>query len=134
MATKTLTDSAIKALSAGEEVWDKVVPGLHVRASRSRKAFFLFFRTKAGVPRRPKLGDCSVLSIGDARELARSMLGEVAGGKDPVAERAKSRAEPTVNEFFERCYRDHWSKKKRHRDIRRLYDARIAPRLGNSRI
>jgi integrase len=134
VTTKTLTDSAIKALSAGEEVWDKLVPGLHVRAGKDRKAFYLFFRTKAGVVRRPKLGDCTILTIGVARETARDMLGLVATGKDPVADQTKVRGEPTVNVFFERCWNEHWSKTKDARNVRRIYDARIAPRLGNHRV
>ncbi|MDP3939795.1 MAG: site-specific integrase [Deltaproteobacteria bacterium] len=134
MATKTLTDSAIKALSPGETVWDKAVAGLHVRASKTAKSFYLFFRTKAGVSRRPKLGGTRILTIAQAREIARAHLAAVSAGQDPVAEQRQSRGEPTVSVFFERCWREHWSCKKDARNVRRLYESRVAPRLGHQRV
>ena len=131
---KMLNNSCIKALSPGETVWDTEVPGLHVRHLRNAKAFYLFYRTQSGVQRRPKLGDASVLPLGDARAIARSQLAQVATGADPAAERAKARGEPTVAEFFERMWNDHFSRKKDCRNVRRIFDSRVAPRLGNHRV
>ncbi len=135
MTTKTLTDSAIKALSPGDTLWDAKVPGLHVRVSlKANKSYYLFYRTKAGVSRRPKLGDCNILDVGQARDIARDSLAVVAAGGDPGANRARSRLEPTVAVLFERCFLEHWSPKKYAPDVRRLFDCNIKPRLGGHRV
>jgi integrase len=131
---KTLTNTAIKALDEGHTIWDTEVKGLHIRALKGAKSYYLFYRTQHGVTRRPKLGGTDILSIADAREIARKHLATVASGGDPVAERNKSREEPTVKDFFDRCWKSHWSSKKDSRNTRRLFDARIAPRLGNQRV
>ncbi len=131
---KMLTNTAIKALSKGETVWDTEVKGLHVRAIGEKKSFYLFFRTQAGVSRRPKLGNADILSISEARGIARTHLASVAAGRDPMTDRNTARQEPTVNEFFERCWHDHWASKKDSRNTRRLFDRRVAPRLGHHRI
>lgn len=131
---KMLNNSCIKALSPGETVWDTEVPGLHVRHLRNAKAYYLFYRTQAGVQRRPKLGDASVLSLADVRAIARAQLAQVAAGADPVAERTKARGEPTVAEFFERMWHDHFARKKDCRNVRRIFDSRVAPRIGNCRV
>lgn len=131
---KMLTASCIKALSRGDVVWDTEVKGLHVRAIGDTPSFYLFFRTQSGVARRPKLGGTDILTIAAARDIARKHLATVAAGGDPVAERDKSRGEPTVSEFFERCWNAHWKKKKDSRNTRRIFDRRIAPRLGNQRV
>lgn len=131
---KTLTNTAIKALQPGETVWDTEVGGLHVRAIGKTKSFYLYFRTQTGVVRRPKLGGTDILSIAAARDIARGHLAAVAAGSDPMADRDKSRKEPTVSQFFERCWDAHWSKKKDSRNTRRIFDSRVAPRLGNQRV
>lgn len=132
---KTLTDSAVKALQPGCVVNDAVVTGLHVRCSSAGiKSFYLFYRTKLKDARRPKIGDCDVLTIARARDIARGMLAQVAEGKDPAAERDKLRDEPTVQEFWDKqVWPDHYSKKKDARNVERIFNARIAPRLGNKR-
>lgn len=131
---KTLTNTAVQAAQPGDVIWDVVVPGLHLRALQTSKAYYLFYRTKAGVARKPKIGDVTVVSLQQAREIARAHLSEVASGGDPMAARSKSRAEPTVAEFFERCYREHWMRTKDHLNIRRLFDAHVAPRIGHHRM
>lgn len=131
---KMLTASCIKALSPGDTVWDTEVKGLHVRAIGESKSFYLFYRTLIGVSRRPKLGDTTILTIAAARELARANLAAVASGGDPAADKRKARGEPTVAEFFERCWDDHWKKKKDAANTRRIFGRLVAPRLGNQRV
>jgi integrase len=133
---KTLTDSAIKALQPGGVINDAVVTGLHVRCSSAgAKSFYLFYRTKLKDSRRPKLGDCDILSIAAARELARTMLAEVAAGNDPIADRDRMAHEATLQEFWDQeVWPNHYSRTKDSRNVRRLFDVRIAPRLGNKRV
>jgi len=77
---KTLTNTAIDALKPGGELKDDRVPGLSVRAHKSGKSFMLYYRTRGGVTRRPKLGDCAIMSLSDARDLAKNWLGQVSAG------------------------------------------------------
>lgn len=134
MASKTLTNTAITALDEGKTVWDSVVRGLHVRALKNGKAYYLFYRTKEGVSRRPKLGDTKILELAKARELARSMLAVVAGGGDPVADRTRGREAMTVRELFTRAFKEHWSRRKWKGDVWRLYHAHVDAGLGNRRV
>jgi hypothetical protein len=95
---RRFTDSAVKALQPGAVVHDAIVTGLHVKASAQRKGFYLLCRTKFGQQRRPKLGDVGVLTIANARALARDMLWGVAKSKDPMGERLKLRADAQARE------------------------------------
>jgi integrase len=71
----------------------------------------------------------------EARDIARKHLNTVAHGKDPVAERVKLRDEPTVQEFWDDdAYRHHFSRKKDKRNVERIFNVRIAPRLGNKKV
>lgn len=130
----TLTNTAIKGLDAGATLWDTMVPGLHVRALDSGKAYYLFFRTKDGISRRPKIGDVTVVDLARAREIARSLLADVAAGKDPIQERTKARGAMTVDDLFRRVLKEHWRRKKSSREIERIYDAHIKSRLGSARV
>lgn len=133
---KTLTDSAIKALQPGQVVNDAVVTGLHVKCtSTGTKSFYLFYRTKLRDARRPRLGDTTVLTIAQARQMARDILAVVADGRDPAAELDKLRGEPTLQEFWDKeVWPHHYSRTKDARNAQRIFNVRIAPRLGNKRM
>lgn len=131
----TLTNTAITAALPGETLWDIQVPGLHLRVTPTKKAYYLYFRTKLRQERRPKLGDVRILSLAQARENARAMLGEVAGGGDPIADRAVAQAEPTMDDLWDRCAREHWNGGRQwDRDALRLYKRNVAPKVGRLRV
>ena len=94
-----LTSAAIDKAPVGATLKDSTVPGLECRIFERRKSFYLYYRTKSGKQRRPKIGDLGVLTIPQARQIARDMLVEVAAGGDPQAERRQARGEPTVKEL-----------------------------------
>lgn len=102
----------ITSLKAGETLWDRgtrdAVSGLHVRAFKSKKVFYLFYRTQAGIQRKPKLGAFPVLSITQAREIAMGYLADVARGVDPSRSRKELRAEVTLNEVFKKIWDEYW--------------------------
>ena len=132
-----LTNTAIDAMFPGDVLRDDKVPGLQVRANRGgSKVFMLYFRTKTGVERRPKIGEYGKpLTLAQARDIARAMLVQVAAGKDPIAERAKAKGEPTMDELWDRCALEHYTGAKDwHREAKRLYAANIAPKLGKKRV
>ena len=131
----TLTDSAIKSAEPGDILRDNVVQGLQVRVRGACKSFYLYYRTKIGVERRPKLGDVGILTISSARDIARDMLTQVAAGRDPQAERKIARGEPTLNELWDRCEKEHWNRGRTwDKEARRLYHAHVAPRIGSQRV
>ncbi len=117
-----LTDRQIKSLETDRpqiDVFDGAIPGFGVRVTnKARKSFFLFYRSRRSADprrrlRRVTLGVYPYLSLGEARERARSILREVETGKDPstglarqyVQRRSKNRlgavaADPRLQKLF----------------------------------
>ncbi|MBS4046585.1 MAG: integrase family protein [Alphaproteobacteria bacterium] len=125
------TNTAINALQPGQRLKDDAVPGLEVRATARGKSFMLYYRTVLNTERRPKIGSWGILSIAQAREIARGMLAKVAAGQDPYGERTAARTEPTVDDLWDRCEREVYNRGKRwDREARNLYRRRIQPALG----
>lgn len=130
-----LTSTAIDALAPGQRLKDDRVSGLEVRCHGSGRSFLLYYRTRYGVARRPKIGDYGAITIAQARDIARNMLAEVAAGGDPSRARAAARTEPTMDELWGRCEREHYNRgKKWDYEARRLYRTCIKPKLGGDRV
>jgi integrase len=72
---------------------DDEVRGLAVRTMASGSKSFLVRYTYRGVKRRVPLGSCDSISLDAARSAARGILGEVAHGRDPAADRKKQAQE-----------------------------------------
>jgi len=71
--------------------WDEKLPGFGVRVFPSgKKSFVLSYRTK-GRKRLMKIGVYGVYTLEQARDEARSLLGDVSKGKDPLLEKQKER-------------------------------------------
>lgn len=130
-----LNNTALRAILPGWTLYDTEVPGLQVRYTASRPAYFLYYRTQAGDERRPKLGDTKIIPLAQAREQARTMLAAVAEGRDPTAERAKLRAEPTMDELWAVVEAKVYNRGKDwDREAKRLYTQHAAPRMGKVRV
>jgi integrase len=74
-------------------VFDDDQAGLGVRVTASGGKTFLAQYTLAGAKRRVPLGSCSAISLTSARDAVRAILGDVAKGRDPAAERKEAAAE-----------------------------------------
>lgn len=104
-----LTDRALQGLSthlAQEDYYDETFPAFGVRIARGGgRSFFVRFRFQ-GKNRRVALGSYPALTLVEARGKARAVLGDVARGIDPGAEREAVRSSPTfaslVEEYVER--------------------------------
>jgi hypothetical protein len=70
---------------------DTKVTGLHIKHGATGSAWFLYYRTKDGQERRPKLGSTTVINRTQAREMALGILVNVVQGKDPRKEAAKAK-------------------------------------------
>lgn len=116
-----------------DTVNDTVVPGLSLRSFATRKVYYLYFRTKDGTQRRPKLGDAQVITLAQARQLAKDMLLQVAMGKDPMLERQKRQDAPSVNELADRYWERHAKNLKDTESVERHLRLYIRPLLGAMR-
>jgi integrase len=68
-------------------VFDDEQRGLGVRVTAGGGKSYLAQYSFAGAKRRVPLGSCSAIALADARLAARRIVGEIAAGKDPAAER-----------------------------------------------
>lgn len=98
--SKPLSEANIKAAQPGDVLKDTVVQGLQLRAFAQSKGYYLYFRTANGTQRKPKLGSPGQITLTQAREAARKMLGAVALGEDPAAARTEARKELTLDELW----------------------------------
>lgn len=131
--TKKVIDALTYQGTGGERfvVWDEEPPGFGVRVYPSgRKAFVLSYR--AGARKRLlTLGTYGVLTLDQARSLARAELAKVeTAGADPLAEREKERQGETVEDLC-LAYMDRHgnAKKSASEDLRRI-KAHVLPAWG----
>lgn len=125
-----LNNSNIKHLKPGKTLRDKRVTGLQLRAFVKRKSFYLYYRTKEGKERRPKLGDYPIIKLADARNIAQDLLIQVAQGRDPQKERQTAKAAPTVAELCELYMTEHGVHKKSGWIDQMNFNNHIIPKLG----
>ena len=118
---KDLNEKAIKAAKPGDTLWDANVKGLHLRAMATKKVFYLYYRTKAGIQRKPPLGAYGSITLTQAREMAKGMLAIVGTGGDPSKGFADARNEKTVADLWDEFYKRRGSKKKSHAEDERLW-------------
>ena len=83
-------------------MWDSLVVGFGVRVMPSGTKTFQVQYRKCARTRRASLGRFGVVSVEQARDQAREMLGQVAGGYDTVEQIAIERIAPTVSDLCDR--------------------------------
>lgn len=88
---------ALKPPAAGELfIWDETPRGFGVRMMASGVASYLIqYRTPQGKTRRLSFARVGTLTLDEARDRARRLLGDVADGRDPSDERHQSREDIT---------------------------------------
>src|SRR5271163_2791438 len=96
--TMMLTERKIECLvcPAGRRdmmVFDRKQAGLGVRVTASGGKNYLAQYSRGGVKRRIPLGSCAAISLAQARNAARAIMGEVAMGRDPAVERKEAAAQ-----------------------------------------
>jgi integrase len=110
--TKRVVDSIAPPPSgeAPAEVWDADLRGLHVRVPASGRAVYRLWYRVNGRQKVVTLGAHGAVTPEEARQRARTLLGAVAEGRDPVAERKaaeeaardQARRAITVGELIDR--------------------------------
>ena len=99
-----LTKRIVESLKPNEHkdvfVWDSEIRGLGVRLKPSgTRTFFVQYRNRARRTRRLVIGQHGVLTVEQARELARERLVEVIKGEDPSAERKAMKNACTIQDL-----------------------------------
>ena len=98
---RTIGLREVRKLKPGEKIWDTKVKGFHARCQTSADvSYVLFYRTAEGRTRWHTIGrHGSPWTPDTAREEAQRLLGDVAGGSDPVADKQAKRKAATVAEL-----------------------------------
>ena len=111
--------------------WDDQIPGLGVRIYPSgRKAFILSYRA-SGRKRLLTLGSFGVLTLDQARDKAKKLIGRVVDGVDPLLMRNKEREGQTVKALTE-AYLERYAKphKRTWKTDQNRIDKYILPAFG----
>lgn len=130
----TLSVAAIKAAQPGDVLRDAAVPGLQLRVFDGGRSWYLYYRTRAGQQRKPKVGDWPAMTLDQARGVAKLWMAEVHKGGDPSKARAEYRHAPTVSDLRDRYMKRHGDRKKtgaRDKDSFRLH---IEPHFKNAKV
>ena len=141
MPAVKLTNRLIEAAGPRDkpfELWDTEQRGLLLKVTPTGKRIFMvFYRAPDGTKRKPRLGVYGQITLAQAREAARQMLGEVARQKDPSAERQQQRRAPDMRTLCDRYLHDvaaQHSKPSYLKQQRRMIETRIKPALGAMKV
>ncbi|MCK0172344.1 site-specific integrase [Aliiroseovarius sp. S1123] len=134
---KKVSLASVDELSTGDTLWDNELKGFGVRCQAKAKSYILKTRINGrqrfltigrhGQPWTPK----------SARIEALRLLGEIAGGKDPVQEKKSRKMMLTVGELADRFLTEHADKKLKPGTAyhyRSLLTNHVIPALGRHRI
>src|SRR5688572_2788967 len=84
-------------------VWDSEVPGFGLKVTPAgKRVYFAYYRTSSGQQRRPKVGEHGVLTVDEARSIARQWIADTAAGGDPSKARQTKREAGTVKQLADR--------------------------------
>lgn len=103
MARVKLTKRFIDSLEYSEKAdiyQDELVNGFAVRTNKTNKSYMISKRINGNMIRK-SIGDCSVMTLQDAREQAMSLISDLMQGKDPFNDDMKDMVIPTLREAYE---------------------------------
>ncbi len=103
LTEKTIATLACPAGRKDRLVFDEAAPGLAVRVTAAgAKSFLAQYTRPGGRKRRVPIGRWGAVTLEHARAAARGILGDVAKGRDPAAERAAARLRTAATAGAER--------------------------------
>ena len=117
------------------DCYDKKIKGLLLKVSASgRKTFYIRFKDSAGLNRQRKIGNAAILTLDEARALARGYLAQINLGQDPFLQ-APINLAPTLEDFAQNEYLPYVKtyKKSWNMDESRLRN-HILPHFGRRRM
>lgn len=139
--TCKLTNSVIKSLvvtGKDYDVRDTEVTGFHVRVTKAGTKIFRFqYRNAVKKRETVGLGRVGLLTVDEARKMARDLFVRVKSGEDPVAERRRKIAACKMGDLWELYRRERLLTKNRPRTVaeyERNWKTHLAPLLADSRV
>lgn len=137
--TKSVVDR-LKTQDREFAIWDAKLPGFGVRVRPTgAKTYIVVYRggVGRGAPfRRFTVGTVGKIAPEAARTRAKAILGAVAHGKDPAADKNAERGALTVGELADRFMAEHVEQKRKPGTVvfyRHLLDKIIRPDLGTAK-
>jgi integrase len=142
MPSGRITKRAVDALQcpAGRDrdfLWDDALAGFGIAAFPSGKKVYVVQFRKDGRSRRVAIGEHGRLTPDEARSQAKTILGAVETGADPIAERRAAREVRTFKAVADDFLALHVAAKRKGRtgaEYQRILQAHIAPAIGSKRI
>jgi integrase len=112
--------------------WDVDPKGFGLMVTEGGVRSYVIQYRAAGVSRRMTLGRSTTLSLKDARNLARARLGDVARGKDPLADKRKAKAEESdaLRAVAEEFYKAHGKSLRSLEERRKVLTRLVIPKFG----
>src|SRR5262245_830267 len=111
--TKRAVDAA-KPRKTDSYLWDQELPGFGLKVTPAgRKVYFVQYRLggRRGRTRRVTIGQHGQITPILARDEAKRLLGTIATGRDPAAERDKAKADRSVAKILDQSMANHRSPK-----------------------
>jgi integrase len=124
------------------ELWDGALPGFALRIAPSgTKTFVLRYRPKHAGRFAPKrymtIGRYGPVTVEEARDRARKLLGAVADGQDPAGALADKCGSTSVSEAAKEFLTEHVATKRKSRTVsfyRHALMSHVVPKLGRRRL
>lgn len=138
--TKTLIENE-QPESKPKFLWDSQQVGFGVKTLPSgKKKYILKYRTKGGgrtaQQRWYLIGTHGAITLDQARDIARMVLGAIAEGKDPQGQKETFREASTMTKLWERFENEHLSKRKRSTigHYKHIWNMHLKPALGTKKV
>ncbi|HCR85286.1 MAG TPA: integrase [Alphaproteobacteria bacterium] len=116
---------------------DTEVKGLLCKITpKGNKVFMLYYKTKGGRERKPKLGSFSFMTVDTARQTAKEYLLEVSRGGDPFSTENKDKRIYTVQDLSERYNKEYAPKKKKRsaKQDENNFKLHVIPKIGHLKV
>lgn len=137
----TITTALLRSLpplpdgTVKQRIFDGVLHGFIAERRRSVTTFYFRYADARGRAREVKLGRLGDVTVEQARRRAEHLKASTSLGADPVAERAKLRAVPSLADFARDRYLPHVRERLRSAgNIDAYLRLRILPALGGKRL
>ncbi|MGE0633513.1 MAG: tyrosine-type recombinase/integrase [Pseudobdellovibrionaceae bacterium] len=124
------TVASLRVENGRKDFFDQALQCFGIRITDAgRKTWFVAYRI-AGRKRRYSLGTFPGVSLADARDRAKVLLGEIAAGCDPMQKREEARAAGTVEELVKMYLASAKLKKVSWKDDEHKLNTYLIPRFG----
>ncbi|NJL26400.1 MAG: tyrosine-type recombinase/integrase [Thermoanaerobaculia bacterium] len=132
-----LTHRGIESFTAGKwltDYMDDTLTGFGVRVHHTGKKVYFLRYIIDGTRRRMNLGTYPALSLADARDRAKELIGRLAKGEDPQAEKNAERQAETFGELAAEYLENHAKRNKRRwQEDERIIQANLLPVWKNKK-